>query len=357
MRILSLDVPWAAANYVGAAYAEICGGQLVAAPLVTSVRSAFPNGAAGISIALSFPKNHPEVAGFINDGAGPSRARPEDFTQPAPNFPTTPLERETYLEYLWRAFEAVRQNLSLTPQSVDFVLVDMPTVPALIAATAPNLGKFARYRPLEIAFGQKVMIPGAAAARTDGRIQFSRFQAASINGCRPAYAVFQLALEMFGTGGAAVAESFPQLVLGPLAEYAQSHALPLLRNLASHKSGRVSAIPAGQQRLADQVDCFVGVKPSWIPNTLTAKARGDGWDALLGLLPGLVHHGWTPAGSNSGHWQKAILIKNLPAGPVTTSNGAGTPATGCRAWIDATPTYFPGINDAGILTLGLSLWG
>jgi hypothetical protein len=179
-----------------------------------------------------------------------------------------------------------------------------------------------------MAFGSKVMIPGASTARADGRIQFARFQPGIINGCRPAHAVFELARQAFG--GAAVVESFPQLTLGPLAEFAAAYGLPMIARLAGHKTGSAHSMLTGQQRLNSQVVAFLdGLVPRWLPAGLTTRARADGYDAVLGLLPGIVWAGYVPPAKTPSRWQTAVMLRNLlppiPAWPVATVRGCRQP--------------------------------
>lgn len=354
MRIVSLDIPWGGETYVGAAAADVRNGQLERTVMVTSVHS----GRLPASPLRPVPVAHPEIAGFIADGAGPGRSRAADTTGPFNAFPHTPAMRQAYLSRLWAAFHAIRQTLSQGQGTVDLLLVDMPPVPATLALAYPAVDATAQFRPVERAFQNRVFVPGASAGRPDGRIHFAKFQAGIINGCRPAYAVFEMARQVFC--GAVVVESFPQLVLGALAEFASARGLPLIRRLAGHKNGNAAATIAAQQLLAALIVAFLrGETPQWSCGTLTPHARADGYDALLGLLPGLVHAGFVPPSDAASPWQRAVLLRNLstPLPPFPLATGVGLPATGCRAWIEASPGFCGGVDGSGILTLDLGLWG
>lgn len=381
IRVLSLDIPWGGKSFVGAAFAELRDGLFTESPaadlddlgtcinapghrdlprnrgpVVTSIRTASV-GEAGLP---NFPIAHPEVEGFIANGAGPGRNRPADLLGPFNAFPNTRSTREAYLRQLWGAFHSIRCMLSLPSGGVNLLLVDMPTIPAALAVTPLLPGLAAQYRPVETAFGNKVWIPGASIARADGRIQFPRFQPGNINGCRPAYAVFELARQVFG--GASVVESFPQLTLGPLAEFAQAFAVPMIAQLAGHKTGNAARMLVGQQHLDAQLVAFLGgVALRWAPSMvgLTTRARADGYDAVLGLLPGLVWAGYVPPATTPSPWQRAVVLRNQSVSvdvfPITT--GVGLPTTGARTWIRSLPTFGDGVDDSGILSLDMSLWG
>lgn len=67
MRLLSLDIPWGADGFLGVASAVVHHGVLQQGPFVDSVPSLrLPN-------APGFPIANPEVAGFIQNGAGAER--------------------------------------------------------------------------------------------------------------------------------------------------------------------------------------------------------------------------------------------------------------------------------------------
>jgi hypothetical protein len=376
VRLLSLDIPWGGESYVGAAYVELQDGELNgfhvpftdgllastdgqrgefqnSGPIVTSVSSANIDG----TEHPPFPQAASEVIGFIADGAGPSRGRAQDHVGPFNSFPHDNDSREAYLKRLWAAFHWVRTRLHISAEGVDLLLVDMPTVPGDLASTCNVTGGSACFRPLETAFGNKALMPGASTGRRDGRIQFPRFQAGNINGCRPAYAVFELARQAFN--GKAIVESFPQLALGPLAEFARAYGLPLITRLAAHKSGSAASMLKGQLPLQTQINAFLGGRtPQWIPEVLPVRARADGYDALLGLLPGLVWAGYTPPATAPSGWQNVVILRNLTSQlfPWPTSKGAGEPVSGTRNWIITSPAIPEGINDAGILCLDFSLW-
>jgi hypothetical protein len=355
MRIISLDIPWGSEKYVGASTAEVRRGYLVAPPTVTSVDS----GKVPLNPVLPLLVTHPEIAGFICDGVGPGRSRATDTVGPFKAWlPLSPATRQAFLARLWAAFHVIRQTLGYPQGTADLLLVDMPPVPAPLALAYPSVNITAQFRPVELAFHNRVLVPGASGGRPDGRIQFAKFQAGIINGCRPAYAVFEIAHQVFG--GAVVVESFPQLVLGALAEFASALGLPLIRRLAGHKGGSAAAKSAAQQLLDAQIVRFLrGAIPQWAPGPLTPHACADAYDALLGLLPGLVHAGFVPPADVPRPWQRAVLLRNLspPLPPFPMATGAGLPATNCRVWIQNSPTFGGGLDDSGILTLDLALWG
>jgi hypothetical protein len=354
MRILSLDIPWGGGTYVGAAAADVRDGQLAGPPTVTSVHS---SKAPAIPLP-PLPVIHPEIAGFIADGAGPGRARATDMVGPFNAFPHTPVARQAYLSRLWAAFHSITLALKDFQDAVDLLLVDMPPVPAALALAYQAVAIAAQFRPVELAFHNCVLVPGASAGRPDGRIQFAKFQAGIINGCRPAYAVFEMARQVFG--GTVVVESFPQLVLGAVTEFASAQGLALIHRLAGHKSGNAAAMNVSQHLLGAQIATFLGgIIPQWVPDSLTPRERADGYDALLGLLPGLAHAGFVPPANAPSPWQRAVLLRNLspPLPPWPVATGAGLPATGCRQWIQTAPAFGAGVDDSGILCLDLALWG
>jgi hypothetical protein len=302
------------------------------------------------------PSGNPEIAGFIQNGAGPGRFTASDTAGPFNSYPHDPNSRTAYLVRLWRAFHRIQQILGLAGTKMDLVLIDMPTVPTALALANQNR-QTAEYRPVELAFGNKVLIPGAAVARLDGRIQFSRFQPAIINGCRPAYAVFEMAQQVFQA--ATVVESFPQLILGALSEYAVACNLPLISRLADHKTGNQAARQAAQTIVEQQITSyFGGVAPTWLPHIPTVAARSDGYDALLGLIPGVVYFGFRTAVNPQATWSRCVTLRNLTTQfpPNPQAQGPGNAAAGCRAWINPFPQLCLGVDDSGIMCLDLALW-
>jgi hypothetical protein len=136
--------------------------------------------------------------------------------------------------------------------------------------------------------------------------------------------------------------------------------MPLIEKLAAHKKGNARNLGAAQQVIDAHIVAFLnGTVPQWVPSTLTPRARADGYDALLGLLPGIVTSGYCACPEHPGQWQSAVVLRNLatPLPPWPISQGAGLPMSGSRVWIRPATSFPPGIDDSGILCLDLSLWG
>ena len=156
-----------------------------------------------------------------------------------------------------------------------------------------------------------------------------------------------------------VCGSFPQLTLGPLSEFAHHEGRPLIQRLAGHKKGNLANRAAGQAIVDAQIAAFLNdAAINWHPPDLTVTARSDGYDALLGLLPGLVWAHYLPPGPTTARWKRVIALRNegapYPQPPV--SQGAGNPCTNSRQWIQNNPVLDRGINDNRLLCLDLDLW-
>jgi hypothetical protein len=188
-------------------------------------------------------------------------------------------------------------------------------------------------------------------------IQFARFQP-GVNAGLLARAVFQLAALAFN--GTAVVESFPQLVLGSLAEFSLAYNLPLITRLAAHKKGNANTRSNAQSVVDAQIREFLGgIIVDWRPTDISIHARSDGYDALLGLLPGVVLHGYAPPAREPSPWQRSVVLRNLaaPAPDYPVAQGVGQSAQGCRAWILTDPQIQTGIDESGIFCLDMRLWG
>ena len=133
-------------------------------------------------------------------------------------------------------------------------------------------------RPLERTFECKVRVPVANAPpnQTNAR---DVFKLAIMRGYRPGYALAHLAMHVFSSE--TVLESFPQLVVGALAEMALALKLPPPLGLTHHKRHPF----IGQDPLMYLITTYAGVKPHWASYVLAKSAMADGFDALLGLLP------------------------------------------------------------------------
>lgn len=342
MRALSIDLPWAANRNLGAAVAEVAAcGTLTSAPLVTSIDLT--------STSVVPPPPLPtsaEIEGFIDHGAGLECLRPEDAHASV----TSATRRRAYLEAVWGGLHRVAAELELGGSSIDILLLDVPFVPGALARSASGCGRTARYRPVELAFQSKTSLTGSPA------IQFPKFQPGVRFGWRPGYALADLARTVFPA--TCVVESFPQLSLAALADFARSTTLTTIARLTAHKKGNQGAIRAGQATLEQLFEAYLGVAPAWTNRTCPPRARADGYDALLGILPGLVLSGYAAPGPVDSPWRRAVRLRNFAydAPPVPTSAGAGKPARGCRPWLEPMSAPRPGIDDGGIASLDTTVW-
>jgi hypothetical protein len=154
------------------------------------------------------------------------------------------------------------------------------------------------------------------------------------------------------------AESFPQLEIGSLAEYAAAAGLPLLPKLAAHKNGNANARAAAQEILTQQLSHFFGKQPpNWIQQNLVAGARPDGFDALLGMVPGIVRYGFRA--ELIGPWNQAVVLLNHAAGfpDFPQSAGVGNPVQGAGTWFGMNLPLQERTDERGILACRLALWG
>ncbi len=352
--ILSLDIPWGGGNYLGAAIGTVTGNTIEALNIAyCNVHHAAP-------ASDPLPEGDAEIDGFIANGAGPGRVRWADANGPFNNMPHNPQSRQDYMNRLWAAFHDVRMTFGTDDSDIDLILVDVPPVPAAISTHCDGPLSSATFRPVEYVFHNKVWIPGANPNRDDGYIQFAKFQAGNINGCRPGYAVFQMASIVFN--GVTVVESFPQLILGPLQEMAAELDLAFIHRLNAHKGGNAAQRQAAQDILWPQILSFVGPAANGLADQLQqapVPARPDVFDALIGLLPGIVYAGFVPPAVPDGPWANAVLLQNhaFPYPAWTEAQDPGQPMLGGHIWIDHAPNFQRGCDDSGILALNLGLWG
>jgi len=344
--ILSLDFPWGAQNVVGAALARIQS-----------------SGVHIIAHALPMPTDPPrgprdaEIDAFIRTGAALGTALPGDSTGPfLPGMPSTPQSRELYVDRLAASLVAIAAAMPAT-MGADVLLIDVPLVPASVAqANPPQPQKQASMRPLDRAFQSKVRVPVANA--TPNQTNLARFQAGVMRGYRPGYALAHVARHVFGSE--TVLESFPQLVVGALAEMAVALNLPPPLGLTHHKRRPF----AGQAPLMHLITTYLGGKPRWASAGLTQSMMADGFDALLGLLPVLPLYGIRPPGGRNARYATPIKLLNLAQNPVQGApqrpqRGAGplpAHALNCRHWIAANPQIKSGIDDSGLFALDLDVW-
>jgi hypothetical protein len=242
-------------------------------------------------------------------------------------------------------------------RDTDVLLIDVPLVPASVAqANPPQPQMQATMRPLERAFQCKVQVPLANAH--PNQTNLARFQAGVMRGYRPGYALAHLAMHVFSSE--TVLESFPQLVLGALAEMALALKLPPPCGLTHHKRPPFD----GQDSLMHLITTYVGRMPRWASDDLAQSAMADGFDALLGLLPVLPLYGIRPPGESEARYAMPIKLLNLAQNPVRgiprrPERLAGTipaHAFNCRHWIAINPQITSGIDDSGIWTLDFDVW-
>ena len=353
MITLSLDIPWSSSRgNVGAAFADVDAQALQHGPVVDSL------GIMDAPVALGFPEGDAEIAGFIADGAGLGRARPQDADGVAFDYlPGNPAAREGYLRRLWNSFVALRHRLQLEEVATDLVTIDVPLVPAALAVQAISPNRRSRRRPMERAFEKKVWVPGQNPRRPDGRINLVVIQSGNINRYRPGYAICRLAELCFEAR--TVVESFPQLSVAALAERAsQDEGVALAASAAEHKRNA-----DGQAVLDAQLSLVLSEELSWVDPHLAVGPKADGYDAVLGLLPALLYAGYVAPGAENV-FEQAVLLRNLihnpPPLPRRVVGQWG--AQGTEPWKQAVAAQGdavnlePGIDDRGILALDLSLW-
>lgn len=352
MRLLSLDIPWSSASgNVGAAFAENDAEQIGQGAVVDSVSMNAP-------VAAAFPVAEPEIVGFINDGVGPGRARAQDLNGITFDyFPGNAADRAAYLQRLWNSFILLRQRLELEHIPIDLVTVDVPLVTGTLALEPIPANRRSRRRPVERAFEKKVWIPGNNPNRGDRRINLAVCQSGNINRYRPGYAVCRLAELCFKA--ATVVESFPQLTIGALAERAsQNPGADLVTSVSEHKRNVV-----GQALLSEQLALVLPNPLAWVNPDLPVDVKADGYDAVLGLLPGLVYAGFDAPNADNV-FQDAVLLRNLSHTlPPLPNRAAGHwGAEGTEPWKQVVAAHddaqhlMPGIDDRGILAIDLNLW-
>lgn len=353
MRILSIDIPWGAANLVGIALAEIQGDKIILNAHCINMQINH------IQNNRDFINNNNLIQNFIQSGDGLGTILPSDIIGPfkrgLPNIPET---RRLYIHQLSDTLQTITQTIPKT-KNIDILIIDVPLIPANVATNNQvHAGKTSTFRPLERAFQSKVRIPLERATQNNST-NFAKFQGGIINGCRPGHAISNLCNHLFAPKS--ILESFPQLVVGSLAEMASELNLELLSGLTSHKRGNQNQLIIGQNRLINLIIQFTGTPINWIEN-LSPKMRADAIDAILGLLPIISLFGIRP--ELNLQCTMPIKIINFANPPLTgnlirppsISNAIPPYALNSRPWIQENPIIPNGIDDSGIFALDLSLW-
>lgn len=344
--IVSLDFPWGAQNIVGAAVAAVDGGEVNVVAHAVVMEHAPPAGPRDAAINAFIDTG--DALGLVLLG--------ESFGPFPPGMPTMPELRRLYVDRVASALAALTEALPAA-RGADVVLIDVPLVPVAVSrANPPQPQKQANMRPVERAFQCKVRVPflNSPAAQTN----FARFQPGVMRGYRPGFALAQIVTHMLGP--AAILESFPQLVIGALAEMANAIDMPPPQGLTHHKRPPY----AGQGALLDLIAAYLGVAPIWAVDDLPHAMLVDGIDALLGLLPVLPLYGIQPPGVVGAPYATTIKLRNLahlpeqglPTRPPRQRGPLPAHALNCRHWIEVNPAVGAGIDDSGIFTLDLGLW-
>jgi hypothetical protein len=351
-RVVSLDLPWSADGYVGIAVATVEGSALVGVPRVAVVGTGNPAAAPA----------HPEIDGFVADGAGPGRAAPFDVVAPwAGGAAPTPDARAAHVARVFGALNAATEDrVGEMPEleAPDLVLLDVPFVPIPLLQPGIAPGRRGTFRPVERAFTCRTPIP-AGAAEPPTWLYGPSFQGGIAKGWRPGYAMEAIAT--LALGAQACAESFPAWVVGPLCEFGRAQGLPRVLSLAGHKPGR-GDVALGQASLQTLLIGWVGQPFTWVPGVpALERVRADGYDAMLGLLPGLAWAGFVPPAAVGAAappaWAGAVRLVNAPAGtPMPTREAPDGVVNGCAPWRIPLPVQAPLDVEQGIVTLNSAFW-
>jgi hypothetical protein len=335
--VVSVDLPWSASGFVGAASAERDGNKTSVYVATAPCREE------------SLPNDVPECDDFIQHGAARATLIAADASAPSL---LTPAARLTYLRALYGGLiDALAQVGVPANGATRLGAIDIPLVPQHVAASvSPRHGTKSTRRPVERAFEKKVRFKPAGFAAFD----FCVPQSGVVLGWRPGYAVAELVERL--TGCETVFECFPQLSIGALAELTWPNA-SAVGSLAGHKGSLKStaAITARDVLLA-RICNWLGVTPSWTLGSVHGAGGADGLDALLGLLPLAAERGVV---SGTGRQWSAVMLKNASHGLLPLPEKAGPAGAkvlrGARPWIES-PMQKRGIVDEGILALDLDAW-
>src|SRR5262249_9198147 len=156
---------------------------------------------------------------------------------------------------------------------------------------------------------------------------------------QPGHAMAAIARHVFNA--AVIVESFPQLVLGPLSDMSAVVGCGPIASLRAHKGGSLVERTVGQGVINAQLQSFLGndlfAAARDDIQALPASLRPDAYDALLGLLPGLVLHGFAPTPNESGLWQSAVLLHDHPhsAYPFPARPERRQAVAGFSPWIES----------------------
>jgi hypothetical protein len=188
----------------------------------------------------------------------------------------------------------------------DLILLDHPIGEAA--------GRTKGYRPVERAVSNS-----AFAGRR--RIQCPRFQpgaehmAAGLTMARAAQAIL-------GTPRAVVVESFPQLSVPALLQFAEQKGLPSngIYRLNAHKTGAADARSRAQREMLGAFERWTG----WVVEGLPPSSRGgDGLDAVIGLLPALQLLNVAKGPVSSSAWTEVVWLHDWPLGTHPLPGEAG----------------------------------
>jgi hypothetical protein len=108
---------------------------------------------------------------------------------------------------------------------------------------------------------------------------------------------------------------------------------------------------------------WVGQAFAWVPGApLSERVRADGYDAMLGLLPGLAWAGFVPptavGAAAAPPWAGAVRLVNAPAGtPIPTRDAPDGVVQGCAPWRIPIPVHAPLHVEHGIVALNSAFWG
>lgn len=208
------------------------------------------------------------------------------------------------------------------------------------------------YRPVERAASNS-----AFAGRR--RIQCPRFQPGAEH-MAAGLATARRVEAILGSPRAVVVESFPQLSVPSLLEFAETEGLPSggIHRLNAHKTGAADARGSAQRELLGAFERWTGRRVVGLPPTSTG---GDGLDAVIGLLPATVLLDAAHQRAGSTSWAEVVRLHDWPLGthPLPGEVARSLKAEARARWMSplaAGRVGAPGIRADGVLSMRLPGW-